>query len=544
MSTQVQFRRGNTAQTASFTGAIAEITVDTDKKVVVVHDGTTAGGYALARESSVTANNQLSQAAFNTANAAFLQANTPSYTANSASTYANGAFVAANTADAKAVTSGSYANSAFIVANTAAIAANTPSHVANSAAIYANGAFATANNEAGVNLTQNNSITASFSTANSASIYANGAFSKANNEADVNATQNNSITAAFTRANNSLNANSGGVITGPVTVSANLTITGNLTVVGNTITTDIQTLNISDPLIYLAANNYSGDAVEIGFAGNYYDGSTQRHTGVFRESSNKQYYIFDNYTPEPDANLIDINDASFRIATLNANIVSTIATIGGVDIKTYVDNAFAAANAATATDNTQNNSITAAFTAANSAGVYANGAFATANNEAGVNLTQNNSITAAFNTANSAFVSANGTAIAANTPSHVANSAAIYANGAFVAANTADAKAVTSGSYANSAFATANNEAGVNATQNNSITAAFTTANSAGVYANGAFAKANTDVTGISAAAGTYGSSSTVPIVTLEANGRISSVTTTTIVASDPSAIAFAIALG
>jgi len=154
MSTQVQFRRGNTAQTASFTGAIAEITVDTDKKVVVVHDGTTAGGYALARESSVTANNQLSQAAFNTANAAFLQANTPSYTANSASTYANGAFVAANTADAKAVTSGSYANSAF----------------------------ATANNEAGVNATQNNSITAAFTTANSAGVYANGAFAKANTD--------------------------------------------------------------------------------------------------------------------------------------------------------------------------------------------------------------------------------------------------------------------------------------------------------------------------------------------------------------------------
>ena len=48
MSTQVQFRRGNTAQTSTFTGATAEITVDTDKKTIVVHDGLTVGGFPLA----------------------------------------------------------------------------------------------------------------------------------------------------------------------------------------------------------------------------------------------------------------------------------------------------------------------------------------------------------------------------------------------------------------------------------------------------------------------------------------------------------------
>lgn len=45
MSTQVQYRRGSAAQTASFTGALGEITVDTTNKVVVVHDGATAGGF-------------------------------------------------------------------------------------------------------------------------------------------------------------------------------------------------------------------------------------------------------------------------------------------------------------------------------------------------------------------------------------------------------------------------------------------------------------------------------------------------------------------
>jgi len=50
MATELKLRRGTTSQHSSFTGAEAEVTVDTDKETVVVHDGTTVGGYALARE--------------------------------------------------------------------------------------------------------------------------------------------------------------------------------------------------------------------------------------------------------------------------------------------------------------------------------------------------------------------------------------------------------------------------------------------------------------------------------------------------------------
>jgi hypothetical protein len=41
----VQFRRGTTAQHAVFTGQPGEITVNSDKKIVVVHDGSAVGGY-------------------------------------------------------------------------------------------------------------------------------------------------------------------------------------------------------------------------------------------------------------------------------------------------------------------------------------------------------------------------------------------------------------------------------------------------------------------------------------------------------------------
>jgi len=55
MPKQVKLRRGTTAQHATFTGAAGELTVDTTKKTVVVHDGITAGGCPLALESGSSA---------------------------------------------------------------------------------------------------------------------------------------------------------------------------------------------------------------------------------------------------------------------------------------------------------------------------------------------------------------------------------------------------------------------------------------------------------------------------------------------------------
>ena len=44
MATQVQFRRGTTTQNNAFTGAIGEITYDSEAKTLRLHDGSTAGG--------------------------------------------------------------------------------------------------------------------------------------------------------------------------------------------------------------------------------------------------------------------------------------------------------------------------------------------------------------------------------------------------------------------------------------------------------------------------------------------------------------------
>jgi hypothetical protein len=419
-------------------------------------------------------------AAFNQANAAFIAA-------NSAGAYANSAFLAANIADAKAVTAGSYANSAFIVANNSLLIDTTQNNsitaaftAANSAGVYANGAFVAANT--------------ADTKATSAGIYANGAFVAAN-------TAQASATAAFIRANNSISANAGGTITG------SLVVTGNLTVQGNTTFVDTEILSVEDSLIKLANNN-TADTLDIGFYGQYNSTGT-KYAGLARNAASDNFFLFKGLTADPAGNTLATGSVTAaNAATLIANVSAYSITIGGQNIQTYTDNAYNTANAA----------------------------FLSANNNNGVNLTQNNSITAAFAAANAATATdttQNNSITAAFT---AANSAGVYANGAFAAANAATATNLTQNNSITAAFAAANAATATDLTQNNSIAAAFTAANSAGVYANGAFAAANTDFTGVTITAANYGTASAVASFRVEANGRISSANNTAI-AIDTSAI-------
>jgi len=79
-------------------------------------------------------------------------------------------------------------------------------------------------------------------------------------------------------------------------------------------------------------------------------------------------------------------------------------------------------------------------------------------------------------------------------PTATANSAAIYANSAFAAANSGG---------------------------------------SAASYANSAFGVANTDVTNISITSGTYGNVAYYPIITISANGRINTISTQVVTGVD-----------
>lgn len=99
-------------------------------------------------------------------------------------------------------------------------------------------------------------------------------------------------------------------------------IAGNLIVTGNVTTTNVNSVTVSDPMIYLAGNNYSSDLVDIGFVGNYNDGATNRHAGLVRHASDDTFYLFKNYTPEPDTNVINIGHESFAKADLATYLLS------------------------------------------------------------------------------------------------------------------------------------------------------------------------------------------------------------------------------
>ena len=54
MPTVLQFRRGTTTQNNAFTGTAGELSVDTTLDTVRVHDGSTAGGFALLKETGIS----------------------------------------------------------------------------------------------------------------------------------------------------------------------------------------------------------------------------------------------------------------------------------------------------------------------------------------------------------------------------------------------------------------------------------------------------------------------------------------------------------
>ena len=143
-------------------------------------------------------------------------------------------------------------------------------------------------------------------------------------------------TVTFSTDSTVLRSNTPGL--GRQLIYTDVAITGNLIVTGNTQTIEVQSLNIADPLIYLAGENYSSDIVDIGFAANYYDGASERHTGLVRKASTPDYYLFYNYLEELSANNhIDPSDASFKYATLHANLTSSNITSSQISTSTFVN---------------------------------------------------------------------------------------------------------------------------------------------------------------------------------------------------------------
>jgi hypothetical protein len=169
-------------------------------------------------------------------------------------------------------------------------------------------------------------------------------------------------------ANNYANGTFVKLVAGNQTITGNLAITGSLTISGNAFSIDTETLRVSDPLIYLAGNNYTSDIVDIGFVGNYNNGSANLHTGIFRDATNKEYYVFDSYDKEPVPNHIDTSANGFSLAVINATIRTSNLILGGANAITTINNIGLASNAWANSVGVAANSYAAlAFSKANSA---------------------------------------------------------------------------------------------------------------------------------------------------------------------------------
>ena len=254
------------------------------------------------------------------------------------------------------------ANNFTSAANTYISSAAASSPFVTAAFNQANAAFASANNIDAVNVTQNTNITSANNTAVAAFLASNTATLLNDG---VNTTQNASVAAAFTRANNSLDANTGGVVGGATTFSANVTIngdtaiSGNLFVSGNTVSISSGSIVANDSMIILGLNNYSADIIDIGFAGHYNDG-TNAHSGLIRDFTTKEWYLFKGYTPDiGGTNNVNLADGSFAVDTMNANIKAPgIVTVKGIDLLVYSNTMYNTANAASIRANNSLNANT------------------------------------------------------------------------------------------------------------------------------------------------------------------------------------------
>ena len=87
--------------------------------------------------------------------------------------------------------------------------------------------------------------------------------------------------------------------------------------------------------------------IDIGFVGNYVNlTGSNVHTGLFRDATVKEYYLFEGYDKEPEPNHIDTNGNNFTLSVLNATLKTSNIILGGQNTITWITSAYDKANSA------------------------------------------------------------------------------------------------------------------------------------------------------------------------------------------------------
>jgi len=120
----------------------------------------------------------------------------------------------------------------------------------------------------------------------------------------------------------------------------NLTVIGNLVVEGSTTTVGTDTLTVKDPLIVLANNNTSSDAVDIGFYGKYRPSSTTLFSGLFRDAGDDKFKLFKSLQVEPTTT-VNTSGTGYTVATLVSNLEGNVTgnLTGNADTATALETA-------------------------------------------------------------------------------------------------------------------------------------------------------------------------------------------------------------
>jgi len=234
MPTVLQLRRGTTAEHSSFTGALGEVTVNTTKDTLVVHDGSTAGGFELALASGS-----------NLSGASGLD--TDDVSEGSSNVYYTDARsrAAVSVTDSGGDGSLAYNSSTGVITYTGSSASEVRAHFSAGTGItISSGTIATT-------ITQYaDSDVESYLSGGTGVTFSSGVISIGQAVGTASNVQFNNVQVDGTLTSDDITSTN-------ISASGNLTVTGNLTVSGTTTTVNSETLTIDDNIIVLN-NNESG----------------------------------------------------------------------------------------------------------------------------------------------------------------------------------------------------------------------------------------------------------------------------------------------
>jgi hypothetical protein len=286
----------------------------------------------------------------------------------------------------------------------------------------------------------------------------------------------------------------------PVSITGNLTV-GNLFVNGTTTTISTASYSVEDNIIQIAANN-PADTLDLGFVAHRTVGSVLQHTGLVRDTSAGNWKLFSNVTAQP-GNTVDFTNAvldNLELGTVTgtdfkfANGVSILSTV--VAGTTYSNSNVASYLVANPQSGTYSNANVASYLIANpQTGTYSN-VDVIANLQ---NLTTNVTTTANVTAGN--IVTSGATSGNISGANYISANVFQVSTGIFWANGTAWSSSGSGTTYSS--------------TGAGNVTISGSAIN----------------LTAVGPGAVATGSSTAIPVVTTDAYGRISSITTAAVVA-------------